>query len=197
MLQGPNRDGYASHTGQQELVVAFPLYAFCVTARGKAPKEPPNCSSAVRMLAGSRRRLCAHASRNRKNQALCRLAMLSHRTGYVLACRARGRHYRTSRCASFAVLVAEELFASGCRLLVSLTSAGQVVASGPPPYFVIVDRALCDEGTSYHDAAPTDSPRPTHGLSKAPQRPLPNGTREWSSAPPGRRTRRFARRPKR
>src|SRR6202790_3781440 len=30
--------------------------------------------------------------------------------------------------ASFAVLVAEELFASGCRLLVSLTSAGQVVA---------------------------------------------------------------------
>ena len=28
--------------------------------------------------------------------------------------------------ASFAVLVAEELFASGCRLLVSLTSAGQI-----------------------------------------------------------------------
>jgi uridine phosphorylase len=55
--------------------------------------------------------------------------------------------------ASFAVLVAEELFASGCRLLVSLTSAGQVVASGPPPYFVIVDRALRDEGTSYHYAA--------------------------------------------
>jgi uridine phosphorylase len=52
--------------------------------------------------------------------------------------------------ASFAVLVAEELFASGCRLLVSLTSAGQIVASGPPPYFVIIDRALRDEGTSYH-----------------------------------------------
>jgi hypothetical protein len=48
--------------------------------------------------------------------------------------------------ASFAVLVAEELFASGCRLHVSLTSSGQVVASGPPPYFVIVDRALRDEG---------------------------------------------------
>jgi hypothetical protein len=52
--------------------------------------------------------------------------------------------------APFAVLVAEELFASGCRLLVSLTSAGQIVASGPPPYFVIIDRALRDEGTSYH-----------------------------------------------
>jgi uridine phosphorylase len=57
---------------------------------------------------------------------------------------------------SFAVLVAEELFASGCRLLVSLTSAGQIVASGPPPYFVIIDRALRDEGTSYHYAAPAE-----------------------------------------
>jgi uridine phosphorylase len=52
--------------------------------------------------------------------------------------------------ASFAVLVAEELFASGCQCLISLTSAGQIVASGPPPYFVIIDRALRDEGTSYH-----------------------------------------------
>jgi uridine phosphorylase len=58
--------------------------------------------------------------------------------------------------ASFAVLVAEELFASGCRLLVSLTSAGQVVACGPPPYFVIIDRALRDEGTSYHYAPPAE-----------------------------------------
>ena len=52
--------------------------------------------------------------------------------------------------ASFAVLVAEELFASGCRLLVSLTSADQVAPAGPPPYFVVIYRALRDEGTSYH-----------------------------------------------
>jgi uridine phosphorylase len=58
--------------------------------------------------------------------------------------------------ASFAVLVAEELFASGCRQLVSLTSAGQIVPSGPPPYFVIIDRALRDEGTSYHYAPPSE-----------------------------------------
>jgi uridine phosphorylase len=58
--------------------------------------------------------------------------------------------------ASFAVLVAEELFASGCRLLVSLTSAGQIVPTGPPPYFVIIDRALRDEGTSYHYAPPSE-----------------------------------------
>jgi uridine phosphorylase len=54
--------------------------------------------------------------------------------------------------APFAVLVAEELFASGCRLLVSVTSAGQITPAGPPPYFVIIDRALRDEGTSYHYA---------------------------------------------
>jgi uridine phosphorylase len=55
--------------------------------------------------------------------------------------------------APFAVLIAEELFASGCRLLISLTSAGQIGAIGTPPYFVIIDRALRDEGTSYHYAS--------------------------------------------
>jgi len=58
--------------------------------------------------------------------------------------------------ASFAVLVAEELFASGCQLLVSLTSAGQISPAGAPPYFVVIDRALRDEGTSYHYAPPCD-----------------------------------------
>ena len=58
--------------------------------------------------------------------------------------------------APFAVLVAEELFASGCRFLLSLTSAGQISAIRPPPYFVIIDRALRDEGTSYHYAAASD-----------------------------------------
>jgi len=56
--------------------------------------------------------------------------------------------------ASFAVLVAEELFASGCQLLISVTSAGQVVPAGQPPYFVLIERALRDEGTSYHYLPP-------------------------------------------
>jgi uridine phosphorylase len=56
--------------------------------------------------------------------------------------------------ASFAVLVAEELFASGCRLLISVTSAGQLAADRPPPYFILIDRALRDEGTSYHYLPP-------------------------------------------
>jgi len=58
--------------------------------------------------------------------------------------------------APFAVLVAEELMACGCQLLLSLTSAGQICEAGPPPYFVVIDRALRDEGTSYHYAAPSE-----------------------------------------
>jgi len=52
--------------------------------------------------------------------------------------------------ASFAVLVAEEMFASGCKFLISMTSAGQIVNKGNPPYFVLIEKALRDEGTSYH-----------------------------------------------
>lgn len=58
--------------------------------------------------------------------------------------------------ASFAVLLAEQLFVSGCRFLISITSAGQIVAQGPPPYFVVIERALRDEGTSYHYLPPTE-----------------------------------------
>ena len=62
---------------------------------------------------------------------------------------------------SFAVLVAEELFASGCKLLISVTSSGQISQVKTPPYFVLIDRALRDEGTSYHylpPAAYSDAP---------------------------------------
>jgi uridine phosphorylase len=58
--------------------------------------------------------------------------------------------------ASFAVLIAEELFASGCRLLISMTSAGQLVQLRPPPYFILIDKALRDEGTSYHYLPPRE-----------------------------------------
>lgn len=50
--------------------------------------------------------------------------------------------------AAFAVLVAEQLFASGCRLLVSITSSGRIAELGAPPYAILIDRALRDEGTS-------------------------------------------------
>lgn len=57
--------------------------------------------------------------------------------------------------AAFSVLLAEQLFASGCRFLISLSSAGQVANLGPPPYFVVIDKALRDEGTSYHYLPPS------------------------------------------
>jgi uridine phosphorylase len=56
--------------------------------------------------------------------------------------------------APFAVLIAEQLFASGCRLLISITSAGQIAQVSPPPYFVLIERALRDEGTSQHYLPP-------------------------------------------
>jgi purine-nucleoside phosphorylase len=37
-----------------------------------------------------------------------------------------------------------------------LTSAGQITPAGKPPFFVVIDRALRDEGTSYHYATPSD-----------------------------------------
>ena len=57
--------------------------------------------------------------------------------------------------APFAVLVAEPLFAFGCQLLLSVTSAGQIASMGPTPYFVLIDRALRDEGTSFHYLPPS------------------------------------------
>jgi len=56
--------------------------------------------------------------------------------------------------APFAVLVAEELFALGCRALVSISSAGLVAEHLTPPFFLLVDRALRDEGTSCHYMRP-------------------------------------------
>ncbi|HEY0838301.1 MAG TPA: nucleoside phosphorylase [Azospirillum sp.] len=70
-----------------------------------------------------------------------------------------GREYGIVGCAvgaSYAVLVAEQMFASGCRLLISITSSGQITALRPPPYFILIERALRDEGTSYHYLPPSE-----------------------------------------
>lgn len=58
--------------------------------------------------------------------------------------------------APYAVLVAEQLFCSGCRLLVSVTSAGQINELGRTATFILIDRALRDEGTSHHYLSPAD-----------------------------------------
>ena len=58
--------------------------------------------------------------------------------------------------APYAVLVAEQMVALGCELLLSITSSRQVAPLGPTPYFVLIDRALRDEGTSHHYAPPAE-----------------------------------------
>ena len=63
--------------------------------------------------------------------------------------------------APFAVLVAEELFALGCRALVSISSAGLVAERFTPPFFLLIARALRDEGTSCHYVLPAGMPMPT------------------------------------
>jgi hypothetical protein len=60
--------------------------------------------------------------------------------------------------ASFAVLIAEQLFVSGCELLVSVASAGQIADLGPPPY--LADEVLVGAHGRVHRGATwtTDAP---------------------------------------
>lgn len=51
--------------------------------------------------------------------------------------------------ASYAVLLAEQLFVSGCELLISVTSAGKINDAIKSDYLLIKE-TLRDEGTSYH-----------------------------------------------
>jgi uridine phosphorylase len=51
--------------------------------------------------------------------------------------------------AAYAVLLAEQLFVSGCELLISVTSAGKLNIDITKDYILIND-TLRDEGTSYH-----------------------------------------------
>lgn len=69
--------------------------------------------------------------------------------------------------APYAVLIAEEMFASGCKIVISVTSSGQILPLHRPPYFILIDRALRDEGTSYHYMAASDYSHADAGLISA------------------------------
>jgi uridine phosphorylase len=51
---------------------------------------------------------------------------------------------------SFAVLVAEQLLASGARVIVGLTSAGRVSPKLQIPGLVVPTAVIRDKGTSFH-----------------------------------------------
>jgi uridine phosphorylase len=57
----------------------------------------------------------------------------------------------------YAVLVAEQLAASGARIVFGLTSAGRVSPSLPVPSLIVAAQAIRDEGTSYHYLPPAET----------------------------------------
>lgn len=56
----------------------------------------------------------------------------------------------------YAVLVAEQLAASGVQVIIGLTSSGRVSPTLPVPCVVVADGAVRDEGTSYHYLPPAE-----------------------------------------
>ena len=95
---------------------------------------------------------------------------------------------------SYAVLVAEQLKASGAEVILALTSAGRISSSLPLPSLVVVKDAVRDEGTSFHylppgDVVGSDSKLAEvleHGLSTV---GLPTfGGRVWTTDAPYRET---------
>lgn len=66
---------------------------------------------------------------------------------------------------SYAVLVAEQLFVSGCKLLISVTSAGIISKAANNKRFALIISATRDEGTSYHYLPPDKPAILNHHLS--------------------------------
>jgi uridine phosphorylase len=96
---------------------------------------------------------------------------------------------------SYAVLVAEQLLASGARLIVGLTSAGRVSPKLQIPSLVVATTAIRDEGTSFHYLTPSRSvaapPEPVAPLASGLKRlglPVYEGA-VWTTDAPYRETR--------
>lgn len=71
-----------------------------------------------------------------------------------------GQEFGVLGCAvgsSFAVLVAEQLFVSGCKTLLSITSAGIINPEKHHSRFVLIEEAIRDEGTSFHYMPPSET----------------------------------------
>ncbi len=95
---------------------------------------------------------------------------------------------------AFAVLLAEQLFASGCEFLVSIASAGRIGDDLQPPAYMLIDNAIRDEGTSHHylPAAPTvEADRRLADLAEAAMRTATRNPRRgtsWTTDAPFRET---------
>src|SRR5512145_2891714 len=75
----------------------------------------------------------------------------------------------------YAVLVAEQLWAAGAKVVVGITSAGRISSSLPLPSILVVDEAVRDEGTSLPHVR-----RGTPWTTDAPYRETPDQLRLWA-----------------
>jgi len=96
--------------------------------------------------------------------------------------------------ASYAVLIAEQLFVSGCQYLISVTSAGIINNPVTLKRFALITEAIRDEGTSHHYLPPESlsriSPALYHKLKPAfsdPMIPYFEAT-SWTTDAPYRET---------
>ena len=69
--------------------------------------------------------------------------------------------------APWAVLICEQLIAAGARAIIAAGAAGSLQPSAPIGTLVVPDRAIREEGTSYHYAPPEVEARPHPELADA------------------------------
>jgi uridine phosphorylase len=67
----------------------------------------------------------------------------------------------------YAVLVAEQLAVCGVKVAVGVTSAGRIGTKLPVPGIVVAERAVRDEGTSYHYLPPGETVEAPPGMADA------------------------------
>lgn len=93
--------------------------------------------------------------------------------------------------APYAVLVAEQLFVSGCDFLISVTSAGIVNKPTESKKFALITESIRDEGTSYHylsgDKPSVISSLLLHKLDKH-ENPVWFNAKSWTTDAPYRET---------
>lgn len=91
--------------------------------------------------------------------------------------------------ASYAVLIAEQMFVSGCKTLISITSAGIINQPNSTQQFALIKESLRDEGTSYHYLAKDEPARLSSKLSeKLTKNSLWMEAKSWTTDAPYRET---------
>ncbi len=95
---------------------------------------------------------------------------------------------------SYAVLVAEQLFVSGCEILISITSSGIINQPIINKQFALITEAVRDEGTSYHylpDNLPSLVPQEMYEKLKVEPEDMDGlwfGAKSWTTDAPYRET---------